>query len=433
MSPEERREVLEQLLERVRRNAAERGRAVPLEENHAQGNNNHAVDYASDSQTLDLVPPRVAPTPTPSRPLVRFEFEDEQTSTGDPDQIEALVLAEAAAAEAAARGDSEEPLSGPSTIPPALPPISGSDGPGRLELEDLDSLGPPPGYQPPQTSVPPPPPSYLTPPPLPPAYVGSPPSYDPPPAYEPAPPPPAYVAPPPYEPPPPAYEPPPYVAEPPRYLTEPPPAAEAEGEILIDDEAVIELDEADLRSVPPEPGPMEAAFDAASSPPEEDYGEHGPQTDHAGFVDRSSLADIEAAVLPAAADAEPPPEPEPEPIPESQRQKRELDRPIDDVLEGVEEPPPESGEVESQRYPANATPIVDEVSAERIAEADLDEAPTPPPLSRAAAPEPIDLASPARVERPIPAAADVATFGGARPREVSSFGDLLDLALTLGD
>ncbi|MBL9025705.1 MAG: hypothetical protein JNL21_26155 [Myxococcales bacterium] len=436
MSPDERREVLEQLLERVRRNAANRPQSAappPLDEETVMASNGAAMAPAFDEAVAphvveEVAPPIVdevaPPTPAAPRPLVRFEFEEEQTSTGDADQIEALVLAEVAAAEAAARGEEEEPLDGPSTIPPAGP----AEG-GRLELDDLDSLGAP---APSPSEAPRP----ITLPPLPP-----PPIY-PPPAYEP--PPPAFVAAQPYaEPTSFEAEPPAFVTAPPRYLSEPPPPTgqEPDGELL-DDDAVIELDEADLSSLPPEP--MQAAFDAAIGADEDD---RGPRTDHAGFVDRSSLAEIEerASVAPEAVAPQPsepasaPVEiPPPAPVatdvlPESQRQKREVDRPLDDVLEGVDEPPPESGEVESQRYPASAAPIVDEVSVERIAEPDVDEAPTPPPLSRGAPADLLSFGAPQIVERPPPPAVDVAAFSGAGPREITTFGELLDRALSLGE
>jgi hypothetical protein len=461
VSPDERREVLEQLLERVRRNAAQRNLAPPAVDHPAvdayapshPGTN--GVEAALHADGVSVPPPMPPPQPveddrettgylaspeppaaSPSRPLVRFEFEDEQTATGDPDQIEALVLAEAAAAEAAARAI-EEPLDGPSTTPPPMP--AGPTAPGGsaepLELEDLDSLGAPaptsaeavpPPWVPP---LPPPPaieepqaPAYVTPPPAyvaePPAYVAAPPAYVPePPAYEP----PAYE--------PPAYEPPAY--EPPAYVAAPPSSQVTE--IADDDDSVIELDEADLASVPPEPmaaEPMAAAYEAGLDAAQA-YDDAGPETDHAGFVDRQSIEQIEAAVLPAdepvAAVAEP--------APESQRKVRELDRPIDDALEGVEaeeEPPPESGEVESQRYPSAAAPIVDEVSAERhVEEAELDEAPTPPPRSRALSADAGPSVS--VIERPQAPEVAVAAYEGARPRGDDSFGALLDRALALGE
>ena len=457
MSPDERREVLEQLLERVRRNAAARPLSAPPPP--------PVEAPISDPPTAVLAfdEPEIVPAaPVAAPPLVRFDFEEEQTSTGDAEQIEALVLAEVAAAEAAARGD-EEPLSGPSTIPPA----GLGDAGAPLELEDLDSLGAPaqsPSQAPRPITLPPlaPPPNVehahgapVTP--EEPPYVATPAVYEPPPAYEP---------------PPPAFassthaeatsfeaEPPALVTAPPRYLTEPPPPpAVAPDDVEVDDEAVIELDEADLTSVPPEP--MQAAFDAAVGAA--DDADPSSQPDHAGFVDRSSLAEIEerasvappssvepeaapaptaempAPAEPGAASAEPsrpaPPAPAPaELVPESQRQKRELDRPIDDVLEGVDEPPPESGEIESQRYPASATPLVDEVSVERVAEPDIDEAPTPAPMSRGAPAELLTFGAPSVVERPPAPAVDVATFRGTVQREGTTFGELLDRALSLGE
>ncbi len=452
MSPDDRREVLEQLLERVRRNAAARSFAPAAAETSgdlqpAVHTGDNGVDGAlhGDETALPAASPpehaeqddasepylaSPAPPPAgPSRPLVRFEFEDEQTATGDPYQIEALVLAEAAAAEAAARG-LDDPLPGPSTIPPAMPPgpTAPGYGSGPLELDDLDSLGAPP-----LTSGEAMPPAWV--PPLPP-----PPAIDEPPAYVAEPP--AYVA-----------EPPAYVAEPPAYVAEPPPSVT---EIADDDESVIELDEADLASVPPEPmappeplaDPMTAAYEAGLGGAQA-YDDQGPETDHAGFVDRQSIEDIEAAVLPteepaspaevAHADPAPAPPRIEEPAPESQRKVRELDRPIDDALDGVdaeEEPPPESGEVESQRYPAQAAPIVDEVSADRRVdepvhdEAALDEAPTPPPRSRLAADAGPSVTV---IERPPPPDVAVAAYAGARPRADDSFGTLLDRALSLGE
>ncbi len=488
----------------------------------------HAPLLATTPMTEPGVPP-----PRASRPLIRFEFEDEVTATGDPAEIEALALAELAAAGA---GPDEPALAGPSTIPPPMEaadsapvpfeaPTTAEGRSGGLEL-DLDSLGGPasPGPTAPPAYVPigAPPvsgiPSYATPAPAPPAYVASEPAPAPPayvapgyaaPGYvapEPAPAPPAYVAPAPAapayvapEPAPPAYvapgytapgyedrgyaapeyaapEPPPapdayaapaYVASSPPYAVAQPTAPGDDGHF--DEDAIIELDEADIASMPPEP----LHADDRAHPGDEE----APATDLHGYVDRTSLADIETdassrephepaapsspssypgrptlfeAGHPGATEAG-------EEIPESQRQPRVADRPIDDALPGVdadEELPPESGEVESQRYPAAAAApmIADEPSgvSERSSsypEDDADDAPTPPPRAAAepvraddGAPDPRDGAAQApglelqRYERPVPQnGAPVARISGARPQVAATFGELLDSALTLGE
>ncbi len=517
MTPEERREVLEQLLARVQQTVAERGLTTAavdfsrrparapepapigieppppasyrnmfagshpdgrpidagemdaeqpidlvavrpqiegseLERAYAQ-----AVDVTSEPVAVDLPP---APPPPVSRPLVRFEFEDEITATGDPDEIEAMALAEAAAAEAEARADQEPPLSGPSTVPP--PQRRDSVVRPPLELDDLDSLGAPPpatysDAPPAAAAVPPaprapmfepdhhtngrsplaPPVAYEPPPPPPPAYVEPPPPVPsylqpsplPPPQAQVEPPPPVYVEPP--LPPVPSYlqpsplPPPPSYREPlppPAYFDAPPPPPptpyfepappgtpqELVPEPIQNDEDVIELEDSEVSSVPPPP-----AY----------YEEPIPETEHAGFVDRSSIDHIEASALPGF---------DGEAVPESQRQPRELDRPIDDRIDGIEhddEPPPESGEVESQRYPA--AHIADEISHER-AEI-IDEAPTPRPIQPDVTAQTSSVGAVDVIERSPPMDVPVATFQGTRPKAETAFGELLDQALALGD
>ena len=73
-----------------------------------------------------------------------------------------------------------------------------------------------------------------------------------------------------------------------------------------------------------------------------------------------------------------------EEVPASQRQRRVEDRPLDDALEGISEPPPESGEVESQRY----TKVSEEIdpieqTTEVRALASVDVADRPRSISRA--------------------------------------------------
>ncbi len=472
MSPEQRREVLEQLLARVRQTVAERGLSTPIDlpprsmrpppndvaiaADPEQADGGVAIPsggfhemetaYAEvapvvlESAMRSAPPPAMPPAPPPpvSRPLVRFEFEDEVTATGDPGEIEAMVLAEAVAADAVARA-SDPPLSGPSTVPPAMQAPRYEESHERrsapLELDDLDSLGAPP----PATYSDAPGPVVV--PPLPrfeaPQHVAN---LEPLPSYE---------------------------LEP-RYE----PASPTTVDVDDDDDDVIQLDAEDLSSVPPDSIRGEEAA----------HGEEaGPETEHAGFVDRVSIDDIEAAALPEPepppyaepqyapppAFAEPPPyvpppayveppafvvppPPEPAPvaadaeaIPESQRQPRALDRPIDDVIEGIDhddEPPPESGEVESQRYPATAAPIVDEVSSDVISAdvisaegVDGDDAPTPKPVLAEQTAETRSIGAVDVVDRPPPPDAQVTQFSGNRPRVSSAFGDLLDQALSLGE
>ncbi|NUO54305.1 MAG: hypothetical protein HOV80_36130 [Polyangiaceae bacterium] len=459
MSPEERREVLEQLLARVRQTVAERGLSTPidlpprsmrpppaevahLEHAHA-GDGDGGAAYTSggfhemetayaevapvvlESAMRSAPPPAMPPPPPPpvSRPLVRFEFEDEITATGDPGEIEAMVLAEAVAADAEGRV-SEPPLSGPSTVPPAMQAHRYEERQDRrsvpLELEDLDSLGAPPPVTPsdaPPAPVVVPPLPKFEPPPM--ANLEPLPSYELEPSYEPA----------------------------------SPTSVDAED----DDEEVIQLDAEDLASVPPEPAHAEQE-------------EAGPETEHAGFVDRISIDDIEAAALPEPepelppyvpppAYVEPPPYVEPpayvpppppppdlppvaveaEAIPESQRQPRALDRPIDDVIEGIdhdEEPPPESGEVESQRYPAAGAPIVDEVSSDVVSAEAMDvgdDAPTPKPVFQEQTAETRSIGAVDVIDRPPTPDVQVTQFSGSRPRFSNAFGDLLDQALSLGE
>lgn len=155
-----------------------------------------------------------------------------------------------------------------------------------------------------------------------------------------------------------------------------------------------------------------------------------------------------------------------EPAPESQRQKVYEERPVDDVLEGISEPPPESGEVESQRSISRsresmesrpeddivdadelgAVDVVDadelgvlEVTATRgldehdehaLLEDDDDGPVTPRPTPEVTA-EVRSLGDVDVVERPSPPKVEVAVFRGTSKRAALSFGELLDRALEL--
>jgi hypothetical protein len=102
------------------------------------------------------------------------------------------------------------------------------------------------------------------------------------------------------------------------------------------------------------------------------------------------------------------PDLEDEEVPASQRQMRTEDRPLDDALEGVSEPPPESGEVESQRYTKVADEIEQTTEVRALASVDVVDRP------------------------PVDEGIAVASFSGTlassrRP----SFGEILDSALDL--
>lgn len=396
MSPEERREVLEALLARVRQTAAERGLQLPDAPSLPHRRSEPAIpaeilpasagpppDPAEQAPLLDDAP-RVAPPASPSRPLVRFEFEDEITATGDPEEIERLALMQ----EPTKDGEPEEPE--PSTLPPEATQQRGM----QLELDDLDSLGPPPGSSAPAY----PEPVYAQPP----AYV------EPAPAEAPLP-----------------------VDEEPAPVTVPP-----ERTFTPEEDDVIELEEADL----------------VSAPPPRDAPDNGAVAEHASYAypapaERAEISDESSyegpsreTVLDAPPAFEPPPAEEAaeEEAPASQRQPRVEGRPIDDALEGVEqpeEPPPESGEVESQRYPSQR-------SFAAAPEEEEDEAPTPRPVQVTAAPlptRPVQIEEPPTsalsvevVARPAPAEVVVANVVGSRQKKTGSFGEILDDALALG-
>lgn len=157
-----------------------------------------------------------------------------------------------------------------------------------------------------------------------------------------------------------------------------------------------------------------------------------------------------------------------EPVPESQRQKVVEARPVDDALEGVSEPPPESGPVESQRYASHARESLEsqpeeahepELEEERdplasswassgshaalrvplppqglepdIVEVERDESPTPQPLHDVTA-EVRSLGDVDVIERPAIPEVEVTIFRGDVRRPISSFGELLERALDLG-
>lgn len=101
--------------------------------------------------------------------------------------------------------------------------------------------------------------------------------------------------------------------------------------------------------------------------------------------------------------------PDDEQVPASQRQMRVGDRPIDDALEGISEPAPESGEVESQRYTKVSEEIEQTMEVRALASVDVVDRPA------------LDLEG-----------AAVASFSGKlASSERPSFGEILDSALDL--
>ncbi len=395
--------------------------------------------------------------------LVRFEgaFQEEETSVGDPDEIEAMALADAHDAEQGRDALDGADADGPATLPPppsraapSVPPpvLIRSERPSiPLGLEDLDAeYGPDP-----RSAAPPPPVTAQS--------AVSAPSATPPapaPVRQPTPPPPAFVAPPALVPPPSRLQPPPHAAPaplppPPAFVAAPasvstpdtsPPSLDREvaaAEVYLDvaDVDVIELDEADvLQSVPPE---TVLGASAESFVPEEEtsggadasmFERPTRVSDPAGYFADEEIADPET-LPPARRSAGPavsPPE-DVEPAPASQRKPRELDRPLDDALDGVEEEAPESGEVESKRIPTSRARSPEAVEAVSSAEESmLDEPATPRPAVDVTA-EVRALGSVDVVDRPAPPLVPVTVAVGSRPYTPRTFGQLLDEALGLGE
>jgi hypothetical protein len=539
VTPDERLSVLETLLAKVRRSAADRGLSLPTElppkaqrgepptlardvgERLAAAAAEAAAGPDSDDEPSSLVadsgrqepsapvngtpapkikltafdePPteeRTAVSVVPSHVaiaaaaaatggLVRFEggFHEEETSVGNPDEMEALALVDAHDAEQGREvADSSPDADGPATLPPPAPHgqlssrppvvVTRSERPSArpsapLDLEDLDAeYGPDPRSAPPPAPAPTlptpiapgrpasaPPPAPVV---APPAYVAKPPTPVPPPAFVAPPglvPPPSRLQPPPSAvlhtapnplPPPPAFVAPPVTARAPEPVAPPPPSIDREiaaSEVYVDasDVDVIELDEADvLQSVPPE------TVIGSSREAEHDVFERPTRvSDPAGYfadedvLDPETLPPVRRSSAPAAHERE-----ADEIAPASQRKPRELDRPIDDALDGVaeEEAAPESGEVESKRMPtsrARSAEFADAARAEADALDDVEPAtPRPPPADVTA--EVRALGEVDVIERPAPPLVPVTVAVGERPHTPRTFGQLLDAALSLGE
>ncbi|MBK6518175.1 MAG: hypothetical protein IPG04_29630 [Polyangiaceae bacterium] len=488
MSPDERIVVLESLLAKVRRAAEERGVELPrdlppgiwkdrlkpkkLTAFTETGEGTHAplalveppvpasrpLTTPSEA-SADFAPPiSAAPTtaaPT-SAPLIGFgyAFEDEITSDASPEQIEALVLdeiektalEERAAGATSRAGDAPVSPSAPPPVPPAAPTLSSLPGPQArpstlprassppIELDDLDDL-----VVPAASAAPPP---LSVPPPLPPERM-APALAKPPPAHEPSALERAFAAVPPR----PALAPPPHpapaVVPPPPPPSEPPPTVQP------------------ASSEPPEPVAAESlSIDAVST---DAVSTDAVSTD---AVSRSVPITPHISVVPPPEPSiEPPKVAEPsldeaaldEPIPESQRQKVSLERPIDDSLEGVEEHPPESGEVESQRVASRARepsdshvdeaeagghvhPLAAEPSAELppssprvVVRPAVDDEPLTPRPAHDVTAEVRSLGDVDVISRPAAPRVEVATTRGTAPRAPITFGELLDRALELGE
>lgn len=467
MTDDERLDVLEGLLARVRQTANERGLELPKDlppgvfrRAHPErpvltafietGIGTHAplaLVSAPMPSPLGPLQPMVRESsheldePVPSAPLIEFApaFEDEETSDGNPDEIEAAVLAEieAEAVRAAEAARNAERTSSPllSLEPePVLELAEPEPEPEQLfdaevlesEPPSAPSVPPPPPTPPPPTPPPPLPP----PPPTPAPQLPTPPKPVAPsialrsPSYRTAPPPPlrnSYA--------------PSRSAAPPSIPIElddlddlvgsdivvpkapPPPSlsplerafAARESEV---DPPVPQIDSVPppaLDSVPPPALVQHANGGAVSAPDHDDHDDHdAPVT---LFVPPSSL--MEEVDDQEEDEEQEDEEEDQQSAPESQRQKvAELDDGSADQL-GESEPPPESGEVESQRY------------------AVMDEAPTPRPVVDITA-EVRSLGDVEIAERPPAARVEVASFRGGVAKRVS-FGDLLDRALDLAD
>lgn len=248
-----------------------------------------------------------------------------------------------------------------------------------------------------------------------------------------------------------------FVAPPPAPPSRPSrqPPGEASDEVLLDEHDVLLLEPADAddgeREEEAAPlslrAPLEEPTDAtdeASRPPSTEP----PPTEQA----RASVEHVEATALVAFADSaeraalveaarlDDPPElldediadepSGPVPIeaagldeaPISSRQALDPARAIDDRLEGIAEPPPESGEVESQRYPVGAA------STRAPREGDDGK-----PLEQASAAGGLGVELPVVVDRPTSEVEPlVAAFEGHRASVDLNFGELLDAALSLG-
>ncbi|HTJ85585.1 MAG TPA: hypothetical protein VL400_27900, partial [Polyangiaceae bacterium] len=203
---------------------------------------------------------------------------------------------------------------------------------------------------------------------------------------------------------------------------------------------VIELDEAELiQSAPPEPSMSDRAPTPAPEP-----SEPGNMFDRpTRLSDPTSLyADAEIVedepydpeTLPPARDLAPLASGEPtydlgrDEAPASERKPRDAARPIDDALPGIadDEEPPESGEVESQRYPTIAR------ESARAPLSDSPDAPTPIPPPPDDTAEVRALGSVDVVDRPAIVSAQPVYVVAERQRVTRTFGDLLDDALSLG-
>lgn len=174
---------------------------------------------------------------------------------------------------------------------------------------------------------------------------------------------------------------------------------------------------ADYESVPP-PALVQPANGGALSDHELD----DPDAPATLFVPPSSLLreEVEAEHEVDAADSEQDGEDKEESVPGSQRQKVAA---LDDGSARESEPPPESGEVESQRYAL--------AGAGAGADADADETPTPRPIVDVTA-EVRSLGDVEIAERQPAVRVEVASFRGSVPKRLS-FGELLDRALDLAD
>lgn len=353
-----------------------------------------SVSFVADSPHASPQAPPLQPKPT----RLPFEqaFEDEITSTANPAEIEALAMANAASEIAIPTPlprDSSRPQARVLTPLPPVPVYVHAPPPPRpqrlsslpavpLSLDDLDldGLGTPEAA----ISVPPPiAPSYAAPSYAPPARLTKPPTLvAPAPAALPNVPAPV----PPTLPPAAPYVPTPVPPTPIYVSTLPPPRVvahpvEAPPPALVEsysDPEEVELDDGDLITSSPPPAyrapDPNATLRGSAAPP----------------ADMAMAGDLD------------------DEAPASQRQVRLEDRPVDDQLEGIIEPPPESGEVESQRFAMVADEIDQTAEVHALSAVDVVERPR------------------TNVGEPI------ATFTGSLPSgRRLTFGEILDSALDL--
>lgn len=230
------------------------------------------------------------------------------------------------------------------------------------------------------------------------------------------------------------------------------PPGEAVDEVLLDEHDVLLLEPSDedaaAESAPlslrgPSLGVSGEASDEAPStepPPTEQARESARSleaTALVAFADSAERASLGASPIEAPRDLldedlvdEPSgpvailPNDDEEPV--SSRQALDPARAIDDRLDGVAEPPPESGEVESQRYPVGAAPSV-HAPEEPSAQSEPRREPATSAQADARDLDPVVVDRPTSEGEP-----EVPVFAGRRASVDLSFGELLDAALSLG-